>query len=95
MTKALKREAAHHAAQVEGASASIETPGRWIMSVRQVLKVRGGSRSKLYRDVRDGKFCVPVETGENSIGFYSDEVEANINSLPRVQYAPDPETSTT
>ncbi len=50
MTKALKREATHHAAQIEGASATIETP---------------------------------------------DEVEAKINSLPRVAYAPGPETPTT
>ena len=93
MTKSTKREAGHHAAQVEGASASTETPVRRILSVRQVLEIRGGSRSKLYRDVKDGKFCVPVETGDNSIGFYSDEVAANINSLPRVPYAPAPEPS--
>ena len=66
-------------------------PGRRILSVREVLHLRGGSRSKLYRDVRDGKFCVPVETGENSIGFFSDEVAENIDSLPRVHYAPTPE----
>ncbi len=65
-------------------------PGRRILSVREVLAIRGGSRTKLWRDVRAGKFCAPVQTGDNSIGFYSDEVEADINSLPRVHYAPDP-----
>ena len=63
-------------------------PGRTILSVPQVLKIRGGSRTKLYRDVRDGKFPAPVQTGKNSIGFFSDEVAENIDSLPRVHYAP-------
>ena len=88
MTKSQQREAAHHAAQIEGASATIEPPARRILSVREVLQIRGGSRSKLWRDIRAGKCCAPVQTGEKSIGFYSDEVEADINSLPRVHYAP-------
>ena len=82
MTNSPQREVAHDAAQIAA---------RRILSVREVLHKRGGSRSKLWRDIRAGKFCAPVQTGENSIGFYSDEVEADINSLPRVAYAPNPQ----
>ncbi len=63
--------------------------GRRIYRVPEVLEKRGGSRTKLWRDVRDGKFPAPVQLGPNSIGWYSDEVDEDIDSLPRVHYAPE------
>ena len=63
--------------------------GRRIIRVPEVLDRRGTSRTQLWRDVRDGKFPAPVQLGPNSIGWYSDEVDEAVDSLPRVSYAPD------
>ena len=63
------------------------SPGRRLLSVKQVMDRMGWSRTTLWRRVRDGEFSAPVKTGANSIAFYEDEVNAAQENLPRVKYA--------
>ncbi len=73
---------------------SIEhSPGRRLLSPKQVMKRMGWSRTTLWRRVRAGEFCAPVKTGENSTGFFEDEVDIAQAKLPRVNYAPAPEVA--
>ena len=73
---------------------SIEhNPGRRLLSPKQVMKRMGWSRTTLWRRVRAGEFCAPVKTGENSTGFFEDEVDIAQAKLPRVNYAPAPEAA--
>ncbi len=46
----------------------------------------GGSRVKVWRDVRDGLFPAPIVLGPNSVGWYEDEVEEWLASRPRRTY---------
>ena len=48
----------------------------------------GKSRTQIWRDVRGGKFPAPVSTGENSVAWFEDEVDAWLANRPRVNYAP-------
>ena len=68
-----------------------QTPTKERRLVRwpEVHKRYGKSRMQNYRDVRDGKFPAPVQTGPNSVGWWSDELDAHDETLPRVSYAPD------
>ena len=68
-------------------------PGRRLLSVKQVMDRMGWSRTTLWRRVRDGKFSAPVKTGDHSIAFYEDEVDAAQENLPRVDWAPQPEAA--
>ena len=45
------------------------------------------SRVQRWRGVRKGTFPAPVQLGPNSIGWYSDEIEAWLSERPRVSYA--------
>jgi prophage regulatory protein len=45
------------------------------------LKV-GKSRSKLYQDIREGKFIQPRKLGPRAIGFLASEVDDWIRSRP-------------
>ena len=69
------------------------SPGRRLLSPKQVCDRMGWSRTTLWRRVRDGEFCAPVKTGENSTGFFEDEVNVAQENLPRVHYAPAPEAA--
>ena len=69
------------------------SPGRRLLSAKQVMGRMGWSRTTLWRRVRDGDFAAPVSTGANSIAFYEDEVDAAQANLPRVTYAPAPEAA--
>ena len=69
------------------------SPGRRLLSPKQVMKRMGWSRTTLWRRVRAGEFCAPVKTGENSTGFFEDEVDIAQAKLPRVNYAPAPEAA--
>ncbi len=46
------------------------------------------SRATLWNRVRAGTLPPPVDVGGRQIGWYEDEVDATINGLPRVAYAP-------
>ncbi len=59
----------------------------------EVKKRYGTSRTKNWRDVRAGKVPAPVQIGPNSIGWWSDELDAHDETLPRVAYAPDEEVA--
>jgi predicted DNA-binding transcriptional regulator AlpA len=59
----------------------------------EVHKRYGKSRTQTWRDVRAGKFPAPVQSGPNSIGWWSDELDAHDETLPRVAYAPDEEVA--
>ncbi len=73
---------------------SIEhSPGRRLLRPKQVMERMGWSRTTLWRRVSAGEFCAPVKTGENSTAFYEDEVDSAQANLPRVNYAPAPETA--
>jgi prophage regulatory protein len=42
-----------------------------------VLKAKGGSRSKLWQDVREGNFPKPVKAGPRITGWWKSEVVAH------------------
>ncbi len=67
--------------------------GRRLLSPKQVMKRTDWSRTTLWRRVRAGDFPAPVKTGENSTGFFEDEVDTAQAILPRVNYAPAPEAA--
>ncbi len=73
---------------------SIEhSPGRRLLSPKQVMGRMDWSRTTLWRRVVAGEFPAPVKTGTNSTAFYEDEVDAAQANLPRVNYAPAPEAA--
>ena len=59
----------------------------------EVKKRYGKSRTQNWRDVRAGKFPAPVQIGPNSIGWWSDELDAHDETLSRVAWAPDEEAA--
>ena len=69
------------------------TPPRRLLRPPEVCKRYGTSRTTLWRNVRAGTFPVPVQSGPNSIGWWSDELDAHDETLPRVAYAPDEEAA--
>ena len=69
------------------------SPGRRLLSTRQVCGRMNWSRTTLWRRVSAGEFCAPVKTGTKSNGFWDDEVDAAQAALPRVSYAPAPEAA--
>ena len=69
------------------------SPGRRLLSIKQVCDRMNWSRTTLWRRIRAGEFPAPVETGAFSKGFYEDEVDAAQAGLPRVSYAPSGEAA--
>ena len=69
------------------------SPGRRLVSAKQVMSRMGWSRTTLWRRVRAGEFPAPVSTGANITAFYEDEVDEAQANLPRVNYAPAPEAA--
>ena len=60
----------------------------------EVSKRYGGkSRTQTWRDVRAGRFPAPVQIGPNSVGWWSDELDAHDETLTRVAWAPDEEAA--
>lgn len=41
-----------------------------------VLEAKGGGRSKLWEDVREGRFPKPVKIGARAVAWFEDEVAA-------------------
>ncbi len=64
------------------------SPGRRLVSAKQVMRRMGWSRTTLWRRVRAGEFPAPVKTGPNSVDWFDDEVDEAQANLPRVNYAP-------
>lgn len=56
---------------------------REILRWPELHRIIGRSRAQVWRDERDGKFPLRVRTGPNSIGWFSDEVAAWQENLPR------------
>ncbi len=69
------------------------SPGRHLLSAKQVMVRMGWSRTTLWRRVRAGEFPAPVKTGPNSVDWFDDEVAEAQANLPRVTYAPEPEAA--
>ena len=66
------------------------TKKRKIISTKETMRRSGvKARSTLWRRAQDPEddFPRPVECGNGRIGYFEDEVEAWINSRPRVSYA--------
>lgn len=66
---------------------------RIIRGYKALTNKIGGSRVKVWRDVRDGLFPAPIILGPNSVGWYENEVNEWLASRPRVTYAPTPEAA--
>ena len=64
-------------------------PTRVILRWPDVRSLTGRSRTSVWRDVRAGKFPAPVQLGENTIGWYEDEIAAWQEARPRAAYAAD------
>ncbi len=69
------------------------SPGRRLLSPKQVMARMDWSRTTLWRRVSAGEFPAPVKTGTKSTAFYEDEVNETQANLPRVNYAPAPEAA--
>ncbi len=69
------------------------SPGRRLVSAKQVMRRMGWSRTTLWRRVRAGEFPAPVKTGPNSISWFDDKVDEAQENLPSVAYAPEPEVA--
>jgi len=62
---------------------------RSIIRGYRALEVKTGrSRVQIWRDMRADRFPAAIKLGENSVAWFSDEVEAWLASRPRVSYAP-------
>ena len=67
-------------------------PSRKIIRGYKALTTKiGGTRIKVYRDVRAGQFPAPIELGPNSVGWFEDEVDAWLASRPRRTYGAEAE----
>lgn len=55
-----------------------------VIRIPAVLKKTNLSRATIYRLESQGKFCMRVRLGENSVGFYEHEVDEWLASRPRV-----------
>ncbi len=65
------------------------TTERKIISAQSVMgRYDIKSRATIWNRVRAGTLPAPVDLGGGQIGFYEDEIEAHINSRPRVNYKP-------
>lgn len=66
---------------------------RIIRGYKKVSAITGKSPVQVWRDVTAGTFPPPIVLGANSVGWYADEIDAYLNSRPRVEYAPKSESS--
>ena len=56
-----------------------------ILRLPEVAQLTGLSKPTIHRRYRAGTFPQPVKLGANAIGWRLDEIEAWIDSLPRVE----------
>ena len=78
-------------ARKRGAVADEGQPPRARTLIRwpEVFRIYKKSRTQTWRDIRAGNFPAPVKIGPNSVAWFEDEVAAKVESLQRVDYAPD------
>ena len=57
--------------------------GRRILRMRDVLRRVPLSRTQIWRKARANTFPRPIKLGDNAIGFFEDEIESWLASLPR------------
>ena len=74
-------------AEMRGSMNDSQQTGRRILRDPEVKKRTKLSRVQRWRRVRAGTFPAPVQLGPNSIGWWEDEIEAWLATLPRVSYA--------
>ena len=60
------------------------TPEVKILRLPEVAQLTGLSKPTIHRRYREGSFPRPVKLGANAIGWRLNEIEAWIESLPRV-----------
>ena len=60
------------------------TRRRSISRFKAVQKRSGLSRATICRRIRAGTFPQPVDLGGGLLGFYDDEIDDHLESLPRV-----------
>ena len=56
--------------------------GDRLLSLPEVVRLTGLSRSTLYRKVKEGDFPLPVKLGKRAVGWRESEVIAWINGRP-------------
>lgn len=54
-----------------------------ILREPEVLEITALSRATIWRKEQDGTFPRRVRLGDNSVGWYSDEIEDWFETLPR------------
>ena len=64
-----------------------QSPRRKLLRYSEVIKITGRSRTSIWRDVHNGRFPAPVQTGPNTVAWFDDEVFDWIAARPRVVYA--------
>ncbi|MBM9514372.1 helix-turn-helix transcriptional regulator [Desulfogranum marinum] len=57
---------------------------RTVLRIHQVESATGWGKSKIYELMKTGAFPTPVKLGPKSVGWWSDEIQEWIDSLPRV-----------
>ena len=72
---------------------STPKPPRRLCRPLEICKRYSTSRTQIWRDVRAGKFPAPVQIGPNSVGWWSDKLDAHDETLSRVAWAPDEEAA--
>ena len=60
------------------------TTQRSISRFKAVINRTGLSRATICRRIRRGTFPQPVDLGGGLLGFYDDEIDDHLESLPRV-----------
>lgn len=54
-----------------------------LLRLPQVEERTGCKKSKIYADIKDGRFPAPVRLGPKSVAWRSDEIAHWINNRPR------------
>jgi prophage regulatory protein len=71
----------------------METTSRKIIDSKEVDRRVPRSRVQRWRDIKAGKFPVPIEIGPNKLGWFEDEVDAWMASRPRRTYGAESEAT--
>ena len=58
---------------------------RRLLRLKQVEDRTGYKKSKIYKDVKEGKFPAPVKLGSISVAWVEEEVQQWIDARPRVE----------
>lgn len=66
----------------------LQHKGTRIIRSKELTLLTGLSRTTVWRLVNSGDFPAPVSLGVSSIGWNSDQIDAWIQSRPKVRYSP-------